>query len=347
MEQQWQKEFYRIGTQVLGMDHFLSCEVGTVFGCEGKIDFYVDKSYDSICELNCNTSVGSTYFYGLSQCCQNIQRLNIVNIDISPNDGIVKLIEVRKNLKYFEYLQDFIHTLLPCILPKFHKLKKLAIDVDLFFTGEEELLKSLIYHDLEILNIDSSNLNVISSIIENCGGRLKKILFRPYDLKEIRRDFKNSNTLNFIRKVYENCPLIEYLSIVLLPSKEHFNEFEKLLKICKNLKYLWLGKLSINRIESLEEITENGGTLLKIFINSAPTNLKELRFFEEFKFSLENLEEFLGKWKGCPFSILTCDSLYESEDYKKLIDKYKNNGIIKEFRYEIDYRELINSFIVL
>ncbi|UZO20499.1 uncharacterized protein OCT59_012922 [Rhizophagus irregularis] len=256
------------------------------------------RSYDSICELNCNTSVGSTYFYGLSQCCQNIQRLNIVNIDISPNDGIVKLIEVRKNLKYFEYLH-------------------------------------------------SSNLNVISSIIENCGGRLKKILFRPYDLKEIRRDFKNSNTLNFIRKVYENCPLIEYLSIVLLPSKEHFNEFEKLLKICKNLKYLWLGKLSINRIESLEEITENGGTLLKIFINSAPTNLKELRFFEEFKFSLENLEEFLGKWKGCPFSILTCDSLYESEDYKKLIDKYKNNGIIKEFRYEIDYRELINSFIVL
>ncbi|GBC31903.2 hypothetical protein GLOIN_2v1765921 [Rhizophagus irregularis DAOM 181602=DAOM 197198] len=180
---------------------------------------------------------------------ENIQRLNIVNIDISPNDGIVKLIEVRKNLKYFEYLH-------------------------------------------------SSNLNVISSIIENCGGRLKKILFRPYDLKEIRRDFKNS-------------------------------------------------KLSINRIESLEEITENGGTLLKIFINSAPTNLKELRFFEEFKFSLENLEEFLGKWKGCPFSILTCDSLYESEDYKKLIDKYKNNGIIKEFRYEIDYRELINSFIVL
>ncbi|CAB4425919.1 unnamed protein product [Rhizophagus irregularis] len=295
-----------------------------------------------------------------------------------PNNGIVKLIEVQKNLKYFEwkddfdnddleedpyegvflalekkanninhlklifrYVEDFIHTLL-YILPKFHKLKKLAIDVDLFFT-EEELLKSLIYHDLEILNIDSSNLNVISSIIENCGGRLKKILFRPYDLKEIRRDFKNNNTLNFIRKVYENCPLIEYLSIVLLPSKEHFNEFEKLLKICKNLKSLLLGKLSIsNRIESLEEITENGGTLLKIFISSAPTNLKELRFFEEFKFSLENLKEFLGKWKGCPLSILTTDSLYKSEDYKKLIDKYKNNGIIKEFRYEINYRDIEN-----
>ncbi|RGB43525.1 hypothetical protein C1646_737945 [Rhizophagus diaphanus] len=43
MEQTWQKEFYRIGTQVLGSDHFLSCEVGSVFGCEGRIDFYVDK----------------------------------------------------------------------------------------------------------------------------------------------------------------------------------------------------------------------------------------------------------------------------------------------------------------
>ncbi|CAB4419098.1 unnamed protein product [Rhizophagus irregularis] len=43
LEQTWQKEFYRIGTQVLGKDHFLSCEVGSVFGCEGKIDFYADK----------------------------------------------------------------------------------------------------------------------------------------------------------------------------------------------------------------------------------------------------------------------------------------------------------------
>ncbi|RGB35974.1 hypothetical protein C1646_667324 [Rhizophagus diaphanus] len=43
LEQTWQKEFYRIGTQVLGKYHFLSYEVGSVFGCEGKIDFYVDK----------------------------------------------------------------------------------------------------------------------------------------------------------------------------------------------------------------------------------------------------------------------------------------------------------------
>ncbi|CAB5379351.1 unnamed protein product [Rhizophagus irregularis] len=43
LEQTWQKEFYRIGTQVLGRDYFLSYEVGSVFGCEGKIDFYVEE----------------------------------------------------------------------------------------------------------------------------------------------------------------------------------------------------------------------------------------------------------------------------------------------------------------
>ncbi|PKC52478.1 hypothetical protein RhiirA1_515182, partial [Rhizophagus irregularis] len=32
LEQTWQKEFYRIGTQVLGKDYFLSCDVGSVFG---------------------------------------------------------------------------------------------------------------------------------------------------------------------------------------------------------------------------------------------------------------------------------------------------------------------------
>ncbi|GBB93599.1 hypothetical protein RclHR1_00220033 [Rhizophagus clarus] len=43
LEQTWQKEFYRIGTQILRKNHFLSCNVGSVFACDRKIDFYVDK----------------------------------------------------------------------------------------------------------------------------------------------------------------------------------------------------------------------------------------------------------------------------------------------------------------
>jgi hypothetical protein len=50
----------------------------------------------------------------------------------------------------------------------------------------------------------------------------------------------NDIFLNFTRKIYENCPYIEYLTIILSPLKEHLTEFEKLLKICQNLKSLFL-----------------------------------------------------------------------------------------------------------
>uniref|UniRef100_U9SKN0 Uncharacterized protein n=1 Tax=Rhizophagus irregularis (strain DAOM 181602 / DAOM 197198 / MUCL 43194) TaxID=747089 RepID=U9SKN0_RHIID len=72
---------------------------------------------------------------------------------------------------------------------------------------------------------------------------------------------------------------------------------------------------------------ENRGEILKILVRSAPTNLREIRFFDEFNVSLEVLEEFLEKWRDRPaLSVLTSNDIYEGEDYKNLINKYKNNG---------------------
>ncbi|PKB99825.1 hypothetical protein RhiirA5_429115, partial [Rhizophagus irregularis] len=65
-----------------------------------------------------------------------------------------------------------------------------------------------------------------------------------------------------------------------------------------------------------------------------PTNLREIRFFNDFNISLEVLEEFFEKWRGRPaLSILTSNFTYDGEDYKNLINKYKNNGVIKNFKY--------------
>ncbi|CAG8628492.1 16075_t:CDS:2, partial [Rhizophagus irregularis] len=44
------------------------------------------------------------------------------------------------------------------------------------------------------------------------------------------------------------------------------------------------------------------------------------------------LEKFLETWEGT--SILTSNYTYEEDDYKKLINKYKNNGVIKDFGCE-------------
>jgi hypothetical protein len=335
---------------------------------------------ESLCELKCDTSIDSSYFYGLSRYCQYIQRLIINNIDPKPNHGIVKLIEVQKNLQYFEWIDDFDryyltkdpykeiflalekkanvlnhiiicfqhefsieHTLLQKILPKFHKLQTLMIDGYLFFT--EEQLRTLAYHDLEILNIENNKLNVISSIIENSGGRLKKVFFRPYMTVSLEFDDDefNENSFNFIRKVHEKCPYIEYLSILFSTSKENFTEFEKLLNICQNLKSILIDIKNIDEENTGENNLKYGEELLKILIRSAPSNLREIRFCNGFIFSLEILGEFLEKQRDrLALSILTIDRIYMGEDYAKLINKYKNDGVIKDFKYIYNLDEIIS-----
>ncbi|PKC68864.1 hypothetical protein RhiirA1_506090 [Rhizophagus irregularis] len=235
---------------------------------------------------------------------------------------------------------------LPKVLPKLHKLKTLIVTS--FPSFNEEQLKMCVYRDLETLKINYYNLKAASIIIENSGGHLKKILLESY---ELGNDIKNfiEDSLIFIRNIYKNCPSIEYLSLVFPPSKEHYAEIEELLKICQNLKKLLLVIFDQTFEESTyyEKVLKYGQDLLKILISSKSTNIKEIRFYGDFKFSLKALEEFLRKWEGCTLSILTSsyillsDYIYEEGDYKKLINKYKNNGVIKDFRSE-SYTDVIN-----
>ncbi|GBB89109.1 hypothetical protein RclHR1_01580010 [Rhizophagus clarus] len=329
---------------------------------------------ESLCELKCDTSIDPSYFYGLARICQYIQRLIIINKKINVNYGAVKLIENQKNLKYFELKDDFDdkefiedpyeeillalennadvlnhliispqsislyyeHTIIQVVLAEFHKLKTLIINDHIPFSKKQ--LNMLVYHELEIFNIDFISLNDASIIIENSGGNLKEILLRYYDYEYWYDDF-DKDSLNFIRKVYINCPVIEYLSLLLSSTTEHFIEFEKLLKTCQNLRSLLL------IISDVDDKKEIGEELLNLLIRSAPTNLREIRFLNDFQFSLNNLEEFFKNWKDRPaLSILTSDPLYKEKDYVKLINKYKNNGVIKDFKCYSVRKIYYNSF---
>ncbi|CAB4477674.1 unnamed protein product [Rhizophagus irregularis] len=336
---------------------------------------------ESLCELTCETSTDASYFYGLSLYCQYIQKLIIFNTDPKSYYGIVRLIEVQKNLKHFEWVDDFNdghftsddhyekvlltlekkaeslnylkvffeymlnrdYEILQDVLSKFSKLKVLIIDALLYFEDEQvDKLQMQVYSELELLSMNNNRIDIIYSIIENSGSCLKEVLFRPYDAIDCDYEGFDENSLIFIRKIYENCPLIEYLSITFPSLEEHFAEFEKLLKICQNLKSLLL--LIFSDIETNEEYLKNGEILLKILTRSASSNLKEIRICNGIKFSLENLEEFFEKWKGKhALSILTVDPIYLEEDYTKLINKYKSDGIIKDFKY-VNHAELDNSY---
>jgi hypothetical protein len=73
------------------------------------------------------------------------------------------------------------------------------------------------------------------------------------------------------------------------------------------LKSLLLAIYMNNDVKTEEIILKNGEELLKILSNSAPTNLREIRFLYDVKFSLEAFEEFLEKWRDRPaLSIFTC-----------------------------------------
>ncbi|GBC32134.2 hypothetical protein GLOIN_2v1764020 [Rhizophagus irregularis DAOM 181602=DAOM 197198] len=278
---------------------------------------------ESLCELKCDTSTDSSYFYGLVQLCQYIQRLIVVNSDPNDYHGIAELIRVQKNLKYFEWRDDYDTTYIPRadqdsykeilfaleknanniihlniffifisrtlqkVVPKFHKLKTLKTS---FSNFTEEQLKKCVYHDLEVFKIDHHNLKAASIIIENSGGHLKRISLEPYGLLGYIDGFVENSLIFILDYTYED------------------STYE-------------------------QKILEYGEILLKILISSTLNNIKEIRFCGDFKFSLQALEEFLKKWKGNALSIIISNYIYEDDDYyEELINKYKNNGVIKDFR---------------
>ncbi|RIA98964.1 hypothetical protein C1645_812141 [Glomus cerebriforme] len=323
---------------------------------------------DSLCELTCDASIHYAYFYGLSYICNNIEKLIIFNTSSEGNYGIIRLIEVQGNLKYFEWndcedfdpfdiyeeifltltkkadtLTHFItnfqesceFTFPSRILSEFHNLKTLKLNFhSIFDYSYDEQLKESGFPNLEILQLnDFTLISTVSCIIKNSGGHLRKILVNNYDFSE---DNFAEESFILIDAVYKNCPLIEYLSLAFPSSDEHFVEFEKLLKVCQHLKVLGLSISNIEEISnSHEEISAGREKLLKALIRSASINLREIKFFEQhFKFSLETLEDFLENWRGRPaLTIFMYASGYEEKEYTGIINKYKDEGVIKDFRF--------------
>ncbi|CAB4402142.1 unnamed protein product [Rhizophagus irregularis] len=297
--------------------------------------------FKTLCELKCDTSIDSSYYYGFV----NIYRKNLKYfewIDDFNDDDLSDpykdiFLELEKKgdilnhlVLFFQWIEglDYHYKSMQNLLPKLHKIKTLIIN-DISFV-DETLSKLLVYNDLETLNVSYITVYEASIIIENSGGLLKEVSLKPCRFLMCASNF-SEDSLIFTRKIYENCPLIESLSLAFSLSKDHLTELENLLKVCQNLKSLLL--IRTNMYEKGSE--ENLENLLKLLIKSAPNNLRELRFLIKFEFSLKVLEEFLKEWRGRPaLSILTSDPIYENEDYKNLINNYKNEGIIKTFKVE-------------
>ncbi|CAG8642642.1 14249_t:CDS:2 [Funneliformis mosseae] len=218
---------------------------------------------------------------------------------------------------YSEYSYEDGH--LQEIISKFYNLKTLKIYPSCYGPFDYK------YHNLEVLQIGYILIDTITCIIKSSGGRLRKILINEYDIYE---DKFYENTLILIRTIYENCPLVEYLSLIFSPSNQHFSEFEILLQTCQRLKVLLLETESL----CAKKRFMSGEKLSHALVRSAPKSLREIGIFYQFKFSPKTLEEFSEGWKGRPaITILAPDHDYKEEKYTKIIDKYKVDGVIKNF----------------
>ena len=192
----------------------------------------------------------------------------------------------------------------------------------------EEKLKNSVYSNLETLQIDNISIDTATCLIKNSEGVLREILIYSYiDWVDF---YKKS--LSLICAIYEKCPLVEYLSLAFQLSKEHFIEFEKLLKACQKLRVLKL------LIDDGNEYDGNIEEYLRVLNKEAPINLREIKFYAFLEISLKTLEEFLENWKvkrRPALTILTTlifNRDYEKKEYTELINRYKNYGVLKDFR---------------
>ncbi|CAB4404193.1 unnamed protein product [Rhizophagus irregularis] len=299
---------------------------------------------ESLCELTCDTLIDPKYFYRLAHICQQIQRIIIINKNLKANYGTIKLIELQKNLKYFKWkdelqyycghhinfydiYDDFDYTFLQYTLLELHNLKILDINSPIFLKNNDfnEKLEKVVYRDLEILKIDFIEIYQVNYIIKN-SLYLKELLINDYHWDE---DSFNDDSLNFIRTIYENCFLIECLSIPIFPLLEnHFIEFEKLLKRCQNLRSLYF-KDTYYKARELEY----GDYFSNSLVKEASINLRVIRISYDIRFSLKAFETFFEKWKGRPAVSIHFDDYYfyhKNDLYMKLISKYKIEGVIKD-----------------
>ncbi|CAG8700425.1 14154_t:CDS:2 [Rhizophagus irregularis] len=193
------------------------------------------------------------------------------------------LINHANTIQYFKTTKEPITN----IISKFVNLKELELDCSYYY--EWNCLENLSLPFLRILKASRVPIKILTSLIENTSGKLNEIKIDYIFHDEI-------NNERIIQTIYNNCPNLKYLKLVL--RNINILEFEKLLINCQYLEGLFI---LINNIEDEFNLEK----LFEILTNSSPIGRHPM--------------------------LLQFNKIGYIEEYTNLIEIYKSKKIVKNF----------------
>ncbi|GBB84254.1 hypothetical protein RclHR1_10890001 [Rhizophagus clarus] len=317
-----------------------------------------EHCFSEVESLSCNTRINDNVFDGIIDICKSIRELEL-HVNNSDNiHRISKLIENPKKLFNVRLLLDN-----PYFLERYESFRKIienslikhANTVQHFGLFRLSFLRILSVFDnlisldlngdnygiiwdcfetmsislpsLQILKTRSVPIRPLIRLIENTGGNLNEII-----TKEVLYDSYYIHSEKIIRAIYTKCPKIKYLKLEFKYSDIlELEELEKLLINCQHLDGLFFDQADIY----------NWDNLFEILTKSSPDSLFKFKFHVKQRkrnVQHDSLKLFFDNWKGKRPLLLQFNKK-KMEKYSDLIEKYKAEGVVKKFDYNICYED--------
>ncbi|CAB5379400.1 unnamed protein product [Rhizophagus irregularis] len=214
-----------------------------------------ENCFSKLESFNCYVDIDQNILEGLARICKSIKKLKFIYINSSNDNyyGIIKLIEIQKNLNNFHLINysknaifnksleeslakhaDTVKYLKigwkPTIRFLSYFLNLLSLEfVTLYFENsndENYLLEKLSLPHLKILKVGEVPIDILIKLIESATG----------NLLEISVLINGNNSRRFIQSICKNCPNLKYFKLSLNSySNSLISEFKNLLINCQYL----------------------------------------------------------------------------------------------------------------
>ncbi|RGB43396.1 hypothetical protein C1646_680881 [Rhizophagus diaphanus] len=294
--------------------------------------------------LHCN--VDQNVLKDLASICKSIKTLKVDIYYCADNSGIIKLIEVQKNLHDVSFIgihydssqkkindESFYKSLEESLIKHADTIQYLKIDwipitgflsylVNLSILeicngwNDINYFENLSSPNLKILNVNQVPPKILTNLVKNTIGQLTEISISSVDNKMV------------IQVIYQNCPNLKYLHLSLAnnnsltDSSLFILEIEYLLINCQCLKGLIINTcFAVFRWDQF----------FMILARSSPVSLFRFKFIFSGTVKLEDLKLFFDKWEDRNPMLLTINNLQCSKmQMEDLIKQYKVRGTIKK-----------------